>query len=209
MEAVKKILHIDPSPLFLAGMQTLIERKDTALKLYQSTDMSLLITLFELYSPDLVIVDIKDFTADVFNKFHHITSVKDANIIVLTYSLLQNDIMQCIDSGVKGYVLKNSSNDCISSTIDQVLLGKKCISPEVSRLLTEKKELNPLTLREIEILNSVTRGKSNKSIAAEMSISEWTVKSHVKNILSKLNASSRTDAVCKAIEQGIVSYHKT
>lgn len=208
METVRQILHIDRSPLMLAGMQTLIERTSKLLTLHQSTESSSLIKLFEQYLPDLIILDIKDFSADIYKKFQQMTSDQNVNIMVLTYSTLQSDIIQCIQSGVKGYLLKSCSNSFISSSIEQVLLGKKCLSPEVNQLLSEKKELDHLTVREVEILQSVTKGKSNKSIASEMSISEWTVKSHMKSILSKLNASSRTDAAFKAVEQGIVSYHQ-
>lgn len=93
----------------------------------------------------------------------------------------------------------------ISNAIERIVLGEQYFSNEISEALAAKDNLAKLTLRETEILRQVARGKSNKTIALEMSISEWAVKYHVKSILSKLEVNSRTDTVFKAVESGIIS----
>lgn len=206
MNKSKVVLHLDSSPLVLAGMEALIEESFNCIKLYQSTELSLLYSMYCQYLPDVIILDVSDVDAGLCNVLKEISLEGKASIIILTHSVSANDIVRSVNSGAKGYLLKKCSNITIRNSLVKVLMGEQCFAHEVQEVLAHKNIFEKLTSRETEILRKVALGKSNKTIAFDMSISEWTVKSHMKNILSKLRAESRTDAVYKAKEYGIISH---
>jgi DNA-binding NarL/FixJ family response regulator len=128
----------------------------------------------------------------------------DARIIVLTTYAGDAQAAAALKAGAAGYLLKNLVRKELLDTIRTVHAGKRRIPAEIATEIAEHVADDQLTAREIDVLRAVAAGKSNKLIAAELEISEGTVKTHMKSILPKLDASDRTHAVMIALKRGIL-----
>jgi DNA-binding NarL/FixJ family response regulator len=128
-----------------------------------------------------------------------------ARIIVLTTYSGDVQALRALKAGAQGYLLKSSLRKELLDTIRAVMAGRRRIPPEVAGEIAEHVTDSDLTTRELDILKGVAAGNSNKMIAAQLSISEETVKTHMKSVLSKLDANDRTHAVTIAIRRGIIA----
>jgi NarL family two-component system response regulator LiaR len=132
----------------------------------------------------------------------------EIEVIALTSVLEDRAIVDAIRAGAIGYLLKDTEADELRRAIKAAAAGQVQLSPEVARRLMHEmrgpKDPEPLTDREIEVLRLLARGRSNKQIAAELVIGEKTVKTHVSNILGKLQVASRTQAALHAVRIGLV-----
>jgi NarL family two-component system response regulator LiaR len=175
------------------------------------------VLLCETTKPDVILMDL------IMPLMDGVTATREikqrhpaAAIIVLTSSLEEQLVADAIAAGAAGYLLKNGGIDEMASAIKAVHCGDPYFSPQVSHLLmkaiTERQKPVPgqdLTERESDVLLLITRGYTNRQIAIDLAITPATVKFHVGNILSKLNVSSRTEAVVKALQHNLVSNQKT
>jgi len=127
-----------------------------------------------------------------------------ARIIVLTTYVGDTQVMRALEAGAQAYLLKGILRKELVDTIRLVHAGRKRIAPEVATNLAEHAADESLSLREIEVLKLIAAGNANKIIAAQLSITEETVKGHVKNILAKLAANDRTHAVTIGLKRGII-----
>src|SRR5262249_23930824 len=127
----------------------------------------------------------------------------DGRFIVLTTYDGDEDIYRALQAGAPAYLLKDSLREGPVDAIRARHAGQRRIPSEVANRLAERMNRTELTARELEVLKLVAQGKSNKLVAAELSISEGTVKIHVNNILSKLGCSDRTHAATFALQKGI------
>ena len=127
-----------------------------------------------------------------------------AKIIVLTTYSGDVQASRAFKAGASGYLLKSMLRTELVSTIRDVNLGRKRIPPELASSIAEHLSLDYLSAREVEVLRSVAAGNSNKIVADDLSISEDTVKGHMKNIMAKLGANDRTHAVLIAIKRGFL-----
>jgi DNA-binding NarL/FixJ family response regulator len=128
----------------------------------------------------------------------------EARIIVLTTYTGDAQVLRALKAGARAYLLKNSLHKELLDTIRAVHSGKKTMSPEASFQLAEHATDDALTPAEIRVLNLIAAGNANKVIAAQLSISEETVKGQVRNILSKLGANDRTHAAMIGLKRGII-----
>jgi DNA-binding NarL/FixJ family response regulator len=112
--------------------------------------------------------------------------------------------LRAFQAGAVGYLLKNLLRTELIDTIRVVHSGRRRIPPEIAQLMAEHAADDALSQRELDVLRAVSQGRANKMIASELGISENTVKNHVKSILSKLDASDRTDAAMIAIRRGYI-----
>jgi DNA-binding NarL/FixJ family response regulator len=128
----------------------------------------------------------------------------EARILMLTALDGDEDIHRAMEAGAAGYVLKDSTEDKLLPAIRAVAAGKRWIPEEVAKRLESRRLFEDLTPRELLILNEVVKGLANKQIADVLSISENTVKWHLKNILAKLCVADRAEAVAVAIQRGII-----
>src|SRR5262249_2341513 len=128
----------------------------------------------------------------------------DARIVVLTTYSGDAQALRALAAGASGYLLKSMLRKELAATIRTVHSGKKSIPPEIAAELAEHRMDEALTDREIEVLQQVAAGNSNKIVAHNLGISEETVKVHMKSILSKLSANDRTHAVTIALKRGII-----
>ena len=128
----------------------------------------------------------------------------DARIIVLTTHAGDVLVARALKAGAQAYLLKGLLRKELLETIRAVHAGQKRVSPEIAAEIAEHATDDALTPREIDVLRLIARGNANKIIAAELSLTEETVKSHIRNILSKLGANDRTHAVAIGIKRGII-----
>ena len=128
----------------------------------------------------------------------------EARIIVLTTYAGDVQVSRALRSGARAYLLKDMLRKELLETIRAVHAGQKRLSPEVAAEIAEHATDDALTPREIDVLRLIAGGNANKEIAAQLSLTEETVKGHVKNILAKLGANDRTHAVTIALKRGII-----
>jgi DNA-binding NarL/FixJ family response regulator len=127
-----------------------------------------------------------------------------SRFVILTSSAGDVQAVRAFQAGATGYLLKNLLRTELIDTIRLIHAGKKKMPPEIAQQIAEHSMEDSVSARELKVLRGVSRGKSNKIIADDLSISEHTVKNHIKNILSKLDANDRTDAVVIAIRRGFI-----
>jgi DNA-binding NarL/FixJ family response regulator len=127
-----------------------------------------------------------------------------ARIIVLTMHQGDEDIHRALDAGAATYLLKDAIVDDLPRLVREVYAGGRPIPPDVAAILASRAAYATLSPREIEVLELIADGYRNKEIAAELRISNETVKVHVKSILTKLTVSDRTAAVTVAVRRGII-----
>ena len=128
----------------------------------------------------------------------------DARVIVLTTFDADEDIYRAIQSGAKSYLLKDMSKVEIVGAIRAVHAGQDALPEGVAERLAERRRRQELTSREVEVLQLLVKGRSNKEIASDLSFAEDTVKSHLKTLFAKLEVRDRTAAAIRAIRLGIV-----
>jgi DNA-binding NarL/FixJ family response regulator len=160
---------------------------------------------FRQHRPDVTLMDLR---MPDMSGIEAITAIRaefpNARIIVLTTYAGDVQAAAALKAGASGYLLKNLVRKELLETIRVVHAGKRRVPPEIATEIAEHVADDALTEREIEVLRRVAAGKSNKVIAAELDISEGTVKTHMKSILPKLDASDRTHAVMIALKRGIL-----
>lgn len=127
-----------------------------------------------------------------------------ARIIMLTSFDLEEEVFQSLDAGAKGYVLKSVEREELNSAIRRVHAGERCVPPAIEQRLLERAQNEPLSVREIEVLDHMRRGQSNREIATALGISEHTAKNHSRAILRKLRVADRAEAVAAAFERGLL-----
>ena len=169
-------------------------------------------------APDVVLMDVRMPELDGIEATRQIAeSAPATKIIMLTVSDEESDLYEAVKAGAAGYVLKEISIEEVAAAIRSVVAGQSLISPSMaSKLLTEFSNLAKqaedrpsmpapkLTDRELEVLEQVALGKSNKDIATELFIAENTVKNHVRNILEKLQLHTRMEAVMYAVREKLL-----
>jgi DNA-binding NarL/FixJ family response regulator len=160
---------------------------------------------FRLHRPDVTLMDLQMPALNGIEASIGIRSeFPNARAIVLTTDAGDAQVLQALKAGARGYILKGHVRRELLDTIRAVHTGQKRIPPEVSAQLAEHTGEDDLSSREIDVLRLIAAGNANKEIAAQLSITEETVKSHVTNILAKLGANDRTHAVTLALKRGII-----
>ena len=127
--------------------------------------------------------------------------------IVFTSYETDEDVYRAVSAGAHGYLLKDSSEQELVDAILAVHSGKSYLPPHIASRLTDRMHRSSLSMRELEVLEMMAKGLTNKQIAASLGISDHTVRSHVANITEKLNVADRTEAVAIAIKLGVLQLH--
>lgn len=203
-EAIR-ILCVDDHPLLREGIAALLaNQKDMKLVAEASTGKEA-ITQYRSHRPDVTLMDLQMPEMGGIDAIMAIRSeFREARIIVLTTYGGDALAQRALKAGAKAYILKSHVRTDLLEMIRAVHAGGKRIHPEVAADIAAHATDDALTAREIEVLSLIASGKSNKLIAAQLSVTEETVKGHVKNILSKLGAKDRTHAVTLGLKRGII-----
>lgn len=163
------------------------------------------IDLFKKHQPDLVLLDSRmPLKSGVQAAKEILGYAGTARILMLTAFDGDEDIHKALTAGAQGYVLKSSTGEQLVPALRAVAAGKNWIPSEVAERLARRREFEPLTPRELEVLHELAKGLANKQIANVMNISQHTAKWYLKNILTKLNVADRTEAVTLAIQRGLI-----
>jgi two-component system NarL family response regulator len=157
------------------------------------------------HEPDVMLMDLRMPRMDGVDAIAAILRTSpDARIIVLTTFDGDEDIHRALRLGARAYLLKDAFGEEILAAIRSVHAGRKHVPPVVAARLAERPIDRDLTAREVEVLELIARGNSNREIGDQLSIAEGTVKAHVNNILGKLEARDRTEAAMIALKRGII-----
>ena len=200
-----RILAVDDHPLFRQGIAALLSTQPDMSLVAQASNGREAIHQFRQHRPDITLMDLQ---MPEMNGLEAMTTIReefpDARIIVLTTYTGDVQVLRALKTGARAYLLKNLLDKELLDTIRAVHAGKKSLSPEASFELAEHATDDTLTPAEIEVLRLIAGGNANKQIAAQLSITEETVKGRVKNILSKLRANDRTHAAMIGVKRGII-----
>jgi DNA-binding NarL/FixJ family response regulator len=200
-----KILTVDDHPILREGIASIIQAEKDMVVVGEASTGREAIEMFRNTGPDVTLMDLR---MPDLNGIDAIVSIRrdhpQARIIVLT--TYEGDVLarRALKAGAAGYILKESIRTELLDAIRAVHLGRRHIPQKIASELAEHYAEDDLSEREIEVLKEVARGTSNKIIASHLSISEATVKAHMKNILLKLGASDRTHAVNIAMTRGFL-----
>ena len=164
--------------------------------------------------PDVVLMDLVMPQMDGIEATRRITTEQPGTkILVLTSFAADDKVFPAVKAGALGYLLKDSTPDQLLEAVRQVHRGEPSLEPSIARKVLQelsnpgqgKQTPEPLTERELDVLRLIAQGMSNKEIASKIFVAEWTVRSHVSNILGKLHLASRTQAALYALRSGLAS----
>ena len=200
-----RILTVDDHPLLREGIAALVNGETDMKLVGEASNGWEALDQYRLHRPDVTLMDLQMPTMSGTETIIAIRNeFPDARIIVLTTYGGDVQVVQALKAGARGYVLKGHVHKALLEMVRAVHAGQKQIPPEVAAELAAHVGEEELTAREIAVLRLIAAGNANKEIAAQLCISDQTVKSHVTNILEKLGANDRTHAVTTALKRGII-----
>jgi len=200
-----RILAVDDHPLMRAGVASFLATEPGLQMVGQAANGEEALEKYRELRPDLVLMDLSMPVMDGLEATQAILEeFPDARIIVLTTYAGDEDVHRALDAGAVGYVLKDMLVADILKIIRSVIAGRRGIPPAVASTLAQHTPRIALTPRETEVISLIATGLTNGEIAQRIGRTEETVKVHVKNILRKLNAQDRTEAVTNAVRRGFI-----
>ena len=203
-EAIR-VLVVEDHHVVRQGLVALLSVADGLEVVGQAADGVEAIAQFRKHQPAVTLIDLRLprlSGVDVIERIR--MESPGARFIVLTTYDGDEDIYRALQAGARSYLLKGMTSEELIAAIRTVHAGRQHIPPAVAQRLAERMGTEELTQREFDVLEQIVYGKSNKEIAAELEISEATVKTHINSLLSKLGVSDRTQAATAAIQRGIV-----
>ena len=212
------VLLVDDQALVRAGFRMLLEAEPDIQVVGEAEDGAIALSAVRGLKPDVVLMDIQMPVMDGLKATRHIVAEQSkvpTRVLILTTFERDEYIFESLRSGASGFILKNAPPEDLINAIRVVAEGNALLAPSVTRRIiaefakkpvpkTYEEEIKRLTERETEVLRLVARGKTNEEIAGELIIGEATVKTHVSNMLTKLDLRDRVQAVVFAYESGLV-----
>ena len=199
-----RILAVDDHALLRKGLAAVVNAEPDMKLVAEASNGEEAVEKFRTHRPDITLMDLQmpglngiEATTRILSEF------PAARIIVLTTYKGDAQVLRALRAGARSYILKGHDRELVE-TIHAVIEGRKKIPPEIAAELAEHATDDELSGREIEVLQLIAAGNSNKQIADVLSVAEATIKSRVTNILSKLGASDRAHAVTIAVRRGII-----
>ena len=200
-----RILTADDHALVRKGIAAILSSQSDMNLVAEASNGREAVDQYRRHRPDITLMDLQmpemsglDAMIAILAEF------PDARIIVLTTYVGDAQVLRAMKVGARGYLLKTLLDKELLDTIRAVHAGRKMLSAEASYELAEHAISDALTPAEVDVLRLIAAGHANKQIAAQLSVTEDTVKGRVKNILSKLGANDRTHAAMIGVKRGII-----
>jgi two-component system NarL family response regulator len=200
-----RLLIADDHPIVRDGVAAIINQHPDLEIVAEASNGSEAVAAFEAHKPDVALIDLRMPDIDGIKVIQQIRERSaDARIIVLTTFDAEEDVASAMRAGAKGYILKDCPRRDLVDAIRVVHSGSTWIAPPVGSKLMDQMSRHHLTPRELETLRLLSGGKSNKEIAAALSIAAGTTKVHLNKLFQKLGVTSRTEAMAEAAKRGLV-----
>ena len=200
-----RVLSVDDHPLLRGGVAALIGIQTDMELVAEACNGLEALEQFRRHHPDITLMDLQ---MPEMSGIDAISAIRgefpEARIIILTTHAGDVQVSRALKAGARAYLLKGSLRNELLETIRAVHAGQKRVSSQVAAEIAAHSTDQALTPREVDVLRLVAKGKANKEIAAQLSLTEETVKTHIRNILGKLEANDRTHAVAIGIKRGII-----
>jgi DNA-binding NarL/FixJ family response regulator len=208
-----RLVVVDDHALFRRGLVGLLKDMDEFEVVGEACDGFEALDLIRRMHPDLVLMDVNMPRMDGIQAMQAIRSQQIAvHVLMLTISQNDEDLLGAIRAGADGYLLKNTEPEDLRRGILRIVDGQGVLSPEVTAAVLKAaahrsppENADLLSERELEVLGCLTEGQTTFQIAAQLFISENTVKTHIRHILEKLESANRTEAVSKAMQLGLIA----
>ena len=210
-----KVLIVDDHQVVRQGLRTFLELQEDILVVGEAGDGQSAVEMVRQLNPNIVLMDLVMPRLDGISATRQVKSLgSDVKVIALTSFTEDDKVFPAIQAGASSYLLKDVSPDDLVEAIRAVYRGEARLHPDIARKLMEQvahqtpspreSHVDDLTERELDVINLVAHGFNNQEIANELVISEKTVKTHISNILSKLQLEDRTQLAIYAIKKGLV-----
>ena len=198
-------LICDDHEVVREGLRLSLSRSENIRVVGEAADGNAAVTLARRRKPDVIIMDVRMPGKDGLQAAKEITTeVPESSVLMFTAYAERSLLSRGLEAGAKGYILKEPPHQTLLRAIQKVADGDGYVDPALMPAFLNKERENMLTAREREILQLLADGMSNADVAAKLFISQETVKSHVRHILSKLEADTRTHAVAIALRTSII-----
>lgn len=198
------VLVVDDHPIMRLGIAAIIDAQPDMTVCSQAGSGEDAVRMFREHHPDVTLMDLRLPGMSGLEALQAIRREDPAaRCVVLTTYEGDEDIHQALAAGAAGYIIKAMSHDTLVDALRRVRAGRRFLPPPVTRSLATRTPNSDLSPREREVLSLMTQGKSNKDIAADLKITEATVKCHVSVILERLGVADRTQAVISALHRGL------
>ena len=202
-----KILTVEDHFLARLALSTLIEDQPDMKVLGTAESGREAVEIYSKLKPDLVLMDLRLPEMDGVEASRQICG-KDphARILVVSNYESEEDVSRAVDAGALGYLKKDASGDVLLEAIRRVAKGERYFPQEMAEKTNDRSPRSALTPREIEVLDLIFKGRSNREIADKLTIGEGTVRIHVSNVLLKLGVKRRTEAVAVGLKRGLLRH---
>lgn len=208
-----RILLADDHHIVRAGIRQLLESAKDIQVIAEAGDGEEAQALIQKHKPDVAVLDIQMPKASGIEVTRWVRAhLPEVGVLILTAYDDEPYVMAVLQAGANGYVLKTAQTDDLIQAVRDVNEGKSALDPNVTQKLmsnifkgTDKKVVEPLTDRELDVLRLAAKGFTNKAIGVQLTISDRTVQGHLAHIFAKLQATSRTEAVMRGVSLGLVS----
>lgn len=200
-----RVLLADDHPVVRAGLNSML-RKQSGLRIVGTVHGGREALEFLAKEPaDVMLLDLRMPNMDGIDTLRALHKlVSPPKVVILSNFELDEEVYRAVEAGARGYLVKDTSRDEIITAIKAVHAGNTHFPKRIEERLSERKQRNGLSAREVEILALLSKGLTNKAIGQALGISKYTVRNHVNRILEKLEVCDRTEASTVAIEQGIL-----
>lgn len=204
-----RILIVDDHPVVRDGIRGLFTGDPEFEVVGEATNGEEAVSRTEVFHPDVVLMDLRMPELDGVAATREIVDRNlGAQVLILTTYDTESDVLPAIEAGATGYLLKDTPRDELRRAVKAAAAGESVLSPPIARTLlgqVRRPTRDTLSEREMEILVMVARGATNKQVAAQLFISQATVKTHLLHTYEKLEVSDRAAAVAAAYERGLIT----
>ena len=200
-----RVILADDHPVVRDGLVAIVNQQPDMQVVAEASDGEEAIALYEQHLPDVMVLDLRMPKRDGVSVVQNVMERHPkAHLLIMTTFDGDEDIFRSLSQGAKGYLLKDAPRTEILTAIRAVSQDRPYTSSTVAAKALQRMAKPSLTQRELSVLQEIAQGRSNKDIARRLSITEGTAKTHVKSILTKLDAISRTEAVAVAHKRGLI-----